>query len=585
MNKKNFHRILLFDLFYKLITVAVFLPIIQVIIKISMKIGGVSYLTNEYIYKYLSKPTTILAIAIVLLLFFMVLAVEQQFIFAGFERINREDSNVGYIITNGFDRFRWGLRWNNFLSIILNAMIIAIMNIAVIYNIIINIVNVNTYFTYAMRRNPMIRVYILMFICLCLVVAVFGLFTSVIMYDKKITFVAAFKESCQITKKHFLSMFAGVIGYNLVMAAIIIMLYAVISAVVIAGVNILDMEKARAAIYLFVIRYSSVILNIVLSLVSIPATYVYILNRYKKYAGRFVGRRKDNSNNYSVLIKLVVVISCAVDLYLVVTMVSHNPFEHIQFLKFTEITAHRGSSVVYPENTMPAFEAALDELTDKIELDVRQTADGGFVVMHDENLKRTTGVDAKVGHMTMEEVCALDAGSYMSEEFAGVNVPSLEEVLEFASGRVSLNIELKTASTDKDYAQGIYELLEEYDFVNKCVVTSTDYNVLKQLKMIDEDITTGYILSMAVGNYYNMKYVDFFSVNYKFVTSTMIYVLHDRGKEIHIWTLNDKGNIEKFAGMGADNIITDDPLMAREVVNTMESPDIFKAVLDYVFSN
>ena len=105
------------------------------------------------------------------------------------------------------------------------------------------------------------------------------------------------------------------------------------------------------------------------------------------------------------------------------------------------------------------------------------------------------------------------------------------------------------------------------------------------MKQLDEDIKTGYILSVAAGNYYDMEDVDFFSVNYRFVTSTMIYILHSMNKEIHIWTLNDADNILKFAGMGADNIITDDPILAREVIYSKDTPDVFVTVLNYVFGN
>ena len=90
-----------------------------------------------------------------------------------------------------------------------------------------------------------------------------------------------------------------------------------------------------------------------------------------------------------------------------------------------------------------------------------------------------------------------------------MKVPSLEDVFEFMEGKfVRLNLDLKTSGTDRNYAENLYELMVEYDMTDRCVITSSDYEILKEIKIIDDDIKTGYILSMAVGKNYNMKYVD-----------------------------------------------------------------------------
>ena len=98
----------------------------------------------------------------------------------------------------------------------------------------------------------------------------------------------------------------------------------------------------------------------------------------------------------------------------------------------TEITAHRGSSRRAPENTLPALEAAIEEMADFCEIDVQTTSDGVIVVCHDLNVKRVSGVNRRLGKMTWDEVQKLDVGSFMGQEFAGVGIPALEEMLEAA---------------------------------------------------------------------------------------------------------------------------------------------------------
>jgi glycerophosphoryl diester phosphodiesterase len=105
--------------------------------------------------------------------------------------------------------------------------------------------------------------------------------------------------------------------------------------------------------------------------------------------------------------------------------------------------AHRGFSARYPENTLLAFEKALDVGVGWIELDVQTTSDGVPVVIHDATVDRTTDGSGRVDAMTLDEVKALDAGSHRGESFAGLRVPSLDETLDSLVGRTRLVIELK----------------------------------------------------------------------------------------------------------------------------------------------
>ncbi|MCY4114108.1 MAG: glycerophosphodiester phosphodiesterase family protein [Chloroflexi bacterium] len=107
------------------------------------------------------------------------------------------------------------------------------------------------------------------------------------------------------------------------------------------------------------------------------------------------------------------------------------------------VIAHRGDTVAAPENTLPAFAAAIEAGADGIELDVHPSRDGALVVHHDYYLDRTTDGAGLVGDYTLAELQALDAGSWFDEKFAGERIPTLEDVLGLAGGRVRLEIELK----------------------------------------------------------------------------------------------------------------------------------------------
>lgn len=110
------------------------------------------------------------------------------------------------------------------------------------------------------------------------------------------------------------------------------------------------------------------------------------------------------------------------------------------------VIAHRGVPAEAPENTLAGFARAIDHGADLIELDVCMSADGHAVVMHDDTVDRTTDGSGRVDTLTLAELRALDAGSWLSPDFTGERVPTLREALDFTRGKVGVVIELKASS-------------------------------------------------------------------------------------------------------------------------------------------
>lgn len=107
--------------------------------------------------------------------------------------------------------------------------------------------------------------------------------------------------------------------------------------------------------------------------------------------------------------------------------------------------SHRGEHLHHPENTIAAFQAAIDAGADFFELDVQTTSDGKLVLMHDGSVNRTTVATGRIHDMTFDQIRALDAGAKFSPEFAGTKVPTLDEAFDLAHGKINVYVDTKNA--------------------------------------------------------------------------------------------------------------------------------------------
>ena len=120
-------------------------------------------------------------------------------------------------------------------------------------------------------------------------------------------------------------------------------------------------------------------------------------------------------------------------------------------------------------------------------------------------------------------------------------------------------------------------MIKEMGMEDQCVITSVSLDYLKRVKEAEPELKTGYILAAAYGSYYKNEFVDFISIRSSLVTKKQIQAAHEYGKAIHVWTVNSRSEIEQMALMGVDNIITDYPTRAKEV---LYQPDVAKKFTD-----
>ncbi len=235
-----------------------------------------------------------------------------------------------------------------------------------------------------------------------------------------------------------------------------------------------------------------------------------------------------------------------------------------------EITGHRGSKVRAPENTLSAVRHAIAEGADFAEIDVQTTADGVVVLLHDDDLMRVASLNRRLRDITYSELKDIDVGSWFAPEFASERIPTLEEVIDLARGRIKLNIELKYTWPDPTLSEKVTNIIRQKEFSSECVVSSLNFSAVTKIKQSFPELTVGFIVFTAAGVLSRME-ADFLSISAARASTRLVRQLHNNGRAVHVWTVNDINNVISMVERGVDNIITDYPREVRGFIQEWQA--------------
>lgn len=229
------------------------------------------------------------------------------------------------------------------------------------------------------------------------------------------------------------------------------------------------------------------------------------------------------------------------------------------------ITAHRGCSQLAPENTIPAIELAIQAQADFVEIDVQETKDHALVVIHDTHLSRLAGIDRHLWELTLPELNALDVGRWFADEFIDTRIPSLAAVMDLAKGRIKLNLELKRHGHEQELVPKIVALLQQQNWQQDCVVSSIDWDILRQIKTLAPELMVGSVITPSQPQSPDFE-VNFYSIHFTLVTPEFVDRAHTEGKSVHVWTVNQGSEMERLLALGVNNIISDRPSLLRQLI-------------------
>ena len=229
--------------------------------------------------------------------------------------------------------------------------------------------------------------------------------------------------------------------------------------------------------------------------------------------------------------------------------------------------AHRGFSAIAPENTMVAFQKALELNVDCVELDVHGTIDKKVVAIHDQTLNRTTNQTGFVNQQTLNRVRQADAGRWFHDKFTGEKIPTLTEALDLICPSAMAVVEVKDAAITDQVVKDIHRT----NTSERVVVIAFDPMVLKQVRQLDSTLSTGFLLGGDKGHVNDVELaaqlvqqvlvmgVPLLNLSEKLITSLLTNEIKKRGVTLWTWTIDDLERMKEVVDSGVQGITSNQP--------------------------
>jgi glycerophosphoryl diester phosphodiesterase len=233
----------------------------------------------------------------------------------------------------------------------------------------------------------------------------------------------------------------------------------------------------------------------------------------------------------------------------------------------TLVIAHRGASGHRPENTLPAYELAVEQGADMIEIDLHRTQDGAIVVAHDEELAGIGG-QGEIAEATLAQVRALDAG-------AGESVPTLDEVLDGFAKRIPFNLELKRGKQAEypGLEQATLDAVNQRGLLPRMLFSSFYDPVLARLRALSPQARIALLISQKFPQraVERAKALGAEALNPEesLVTAELVREAHAAGLAVYVFTVDEEAELRRFLDLGVDGIFTNHPDRLRAIVDEL----------------
>jgi len=240
------------------------------------------------------------------------------------------------------------------------------------------------------------------------------------------------------------------------------------------------------------------------------------------------------------------------------------------------IFAHRGASAHAPENTLSAFDLAIQLKADVIEFDAKLSADKQVVIIHDQTVNRTTDGAGYVGELPLAALKEFDASTHFSEFPNKEHIPTLEEVIEAFRGKTLFNIELSNYKSPFDALPSkVAQMILHFGIVDQVLVSSFHPLPLRKFHQLLPAVPIGFLAKRGISGFLSRSSFGKVLVSYlaihpekNDVSPNLVKTAQQSGFRVHPFLVNEHDELAKLFAVGIDGVITDYPSLARQVLES-----------------
>lgn len=297
---------------------------------------------------------------------------------------------------------------------------------------------------------------------------------------------------------------------------------------------------------------------------SIELYYTYKEGRPFTYTEREITRHP-----YGKIALILVIIAV-----ILLTVSLNRNFDDV-FPKNTDvkIIAHRGGGKEGAENTVAGLLKAWEKGAYGSEIDIQRTKDGHYIINHDGDFARVAGDDRSPEEMTLEEVRQLSVD--------GEQIPTLEEMLDAGKGKLIVFVELKGATADRQMADDAVRIIKEKHMEKQTVLISLQYGLIDYIETKYPEMETGLLSFVSFGDTALLN-CDYLALEEESASSALIDSIHDQGKKVLIWTVNEKGSQKHFLCSKTDALITDNVSQAMDMIEEINNRSDLNRIIDRI---
>ena len=558
--KFNLKPILIFSNLYTIFNSCIPYAVVNGLMLLAMRCVGINYIADNNIFDFITSPITWIAIiASCFIIAFLGLVFSCAIVYAlNCSRVNRKVT-VKELFIAGIDCGKKTFSHKNIMFVVYMVLLIPFVSSIELTSADFSI-GIPGFILDAILSNRLYKTLFFIVLALLIILTYKLILVIPIFAIDGLNFKDATKKSKQLMKKQKLKVFV----YDISSIIILILL------VTLASFSIIEICKICSKIFNFVLfEYLDTLIIMVLVLIGLliyKCIFLLIHTSFYFHACKKNGIEINSPKEVSIK-RIDTVFYFGFVVLSIVLLCNIIDNTHLSNQIVPSIAAHRGDSVRAPENSLPAFQLAVDEgISSWVELDVHQTKDGVIVVSHDDYLGRI-GIDLYVHDSTYEELMKHDSGAYFSPKFEGLRLCTLKQALEVMKDKVAVQIEIKPTEYDNHIEEAVLDIVKEIKSSKPIAVLSLKEKPLKRIKELDKNFPIIYCTIIATDGIEEIEYADAFSIEESCIDEKLVDAIHAERKKCFVWTINKKDNVQYLVDCGVDVILTDDPIMMLEALS------------------